>query len=50
VTPRGEGLSDADIVDATGQVLIRLQGYRTIELPGGPGEELLAPIRKAMGR
>ena len=29
--------------------MLRLEGYRTIELPGGPGDEDLAPIREAMG-
>ena len=48
VTPREAGVSDADVVDATGRVLLRLEGYRTIELPGGPGEAELAPIREAM--
>ena len=48
VTPREAGVSDADVVDATGRVLLRLEGYRTIELPGGPGETELAPIREAM--
>ena len=48
VTPRGPGVSDADVVDEAGRVLLRLEGYRTIELPGGPGEPELAPIREAM--
>jgi malonyl CoA-acyl carrier protein transacylase len=41
---------DAEVVDATGRVRIRLEGYRTIELPGGVDEDALAPIRAAMGK
>jgi hypothetical protein len=39
---------DADVVDATGVVVLRMRGYRTIELPAGPGDELLEPLRAAM--
>ena len=39
---------DADVVDGDGRVVLRLEGYRTIELPGGPGADDLAPIREAM--
>ncbi len=49
VTPTGAGRSDASVVDAAGRVLLRLEGYRTIELPGAPDAALLAPIREAMG-
>ena len=28
---------------------VRLEGYRTIELPGGVDADALAPIRAAMG-
>ncbi len=48
VTPRGDGVSDADVVDGDGRVVLRLEGYRTIELPGGPDADDLAPIREAM--
>jgi hypothetical protein len=41
---------DADVVDEAGQVRVRLEGYRTIELPGGVDPEALAPIRTAMSR
>ena len=50
--PRGDGVSDADVVDEDGRVVLRLEGYRTIELPGGArrgrsradpqGDELMA--------
>jgi hypothetical protein len=50
VAPRedGDGV-DAEVVDESGRVLVRLEGYRTVELPGGVGESELAPIRAAMG-
>jgi NAD(P)-dependent dehydrogenase (short-subunit alcohol dehydrogenase family) len=44
----GDGF-DAEVVDATGRVRVRLEGYRTIELPGAVDEAALAPIRAAMG-
>jgi NAD(P)-dependent dehydrogenase (short-subunit alcohol dehydrogenase family) len=43
----GHGV-DAEVVDGTGRVRVRLEGYRTIELPGGVDEDALAPIRAAM--
>ena len=43
----GDGV-DAEVVDETGRVRVRLEGYRTIELPGGVDEDALAPIRAAM--
>lgn len=39
---------DADVVDETGRVLVRLEGYGTVELPEGPEPQLLAPLRAAM--
>jgi len=49
VIPRdgGEGL-DAEVVDESGRVRVRLEGYRTIELPGPTGEDVLKPLREAM--
>ncbi len=47
VNHRPEGV-DAEVVDEHGRVRIRLEGYRTIELPGGVDEAALAPIRAAM--
>jgi hypothetical protein len=51
VTPRdgGDG-TDAEVVDETGRVRVRLEGYRTTELPGGIDADALAPIRAAMGQ
>jgi hypothetical protein len=37
------------VIDETGRVRVRLEGYRTIELPGDVDAEALAPIRAAMG-
>jgi hypothetical protein len=49
VTPRGDGAGvDAEVVDADGRVRIRLEGYRTIELPGGVDPGALDAIRTAM--
>ena len=47
VTPR-DGGADADVVDADGRVRVRLEGYRTVELPGGLDDDALAPLRDAM--
>jgi hypothetical protein len=47
VTPR-DGGADAEVVDDAGRVHLRLEGYRTIELPGGIDPGALAPIRSAM--
>jgi Polyketide synthase dehydratase len=50
VSPREDAGVDAEVVDETGHVRVRLEGYQTIELPGGVDAEALAPIRTAMGR
>ena len=39
---------DAGVVDEEGHVSVRLEGYRTIELPGALAAEALEPIRAAM--
>jgi hypothetical protein len=50
VSQRGDGDGvDAEVVDEAGRVRVRLEGYRTIELPGGLDAAALAPIRAAMG-
>jgi hypothetical protein len=49
VKPRGDDGVDAEVVDGSGQVQVRLEGYRTIELPGQTaGDDVLEPIRTAM--
>ena len=47
VRPTEDGI-DAEVVGDDGRVHIRLEGYRTIELPGGLDAEALAPITTAM--
>jgi hypothetical protein len=49
VTPRDGGI-DADVVDQSGRVRLRLEGYRTSEVPGDLEAEAVAPIRSAMGK
>ncbi|HET8757595.1 MAG TPA: SDR family NAD(P)-dependent oxidoreductase [Solirubrobacteraceae bacterium] len=49
VSHRPDGV-DAEVVDERGRVRVRLEGYRTIELPGGVDDAALAPIRAAMRR
>jgi hypothetical protein len=39
---------DADVVDAEGRVLVRVRGYRTVELPGGFDTSALDPLKWAM--
>ncbi len=49
VRPReGDGGVDAEVVDDSGRVRVRLEGYCTIELPGPMGEDVLEPLRAAM--
>jgi hypothetical protein len=42
------GVVDAEVVDETGRVRVRLEGYATTSLPGGLDPEALDPIRAAM--
>jgi acyl carrier protein/NADP-dependent 3-hydroxy acid dehydrogenase YdfG len=48
VNPRDGGV-DAEVVDDTGRVRVRLEGYRTIEMPGALEAEALARLRTAIG-
>jgi acyl transferase domain-containing protein/acyl carrier protein len=50
VTPSasGDGTFDARVVDADGNVHLVVEGYRTVELPGGAPADRLAPFRAAM--
>ncbi|MEZ5114969.1 MAG: SDR family NAD(P)-dependent oxidoreductase [Candidatus Nanopelagicales bacterium] len=43
-----DGSVDAVVVGGDGEVLVRLLGYRTVALPGGPGADLLAPLAAAV--
>ncbi len=50
VTPSasGDGTFDARVVDADGNVHLVVEGYRTVELPGGAPADRLEPFRAAM--
>jgi len=41
------GGHDALVVDADGNVLVRMTGYRTIRLPGALDDDLVAPLHRA---
>jgi hypothetical protein len=43
-----DGGFDARIIDATGNVYVEVQGYRTVELPSPVDAGLLAPLASAM--
>jgi len=43
-----DGEANAFVVDADGNVVVRLIGYTTTVLPGGSDDDLLAPLRRAM--
>ncbi len=49
VVTQRDGATDAEIVDEGGRVRVRLEGYRTIGLPGDLATDVLAPIRSALG-
>jgi NAD(P)-dependent dehydrogenase (short-subunit alcohol dehydrogenase family) len=44
----GQGF-DISVIDAEGRARLLVEGYQTVPLPDGPGDELLAPFRAAMG-
>jgi acyl transferase domain-containing protein/acyl carrier protein/NADP-dependent 3-hydroxy acid dehydrogenase YdfG len=48
VVSRRDGGVDAEVIDEAGRVRVRLEGYRTSELPGELEAAALAPIRSAM--
>jgi hypothetical protein len=48
VRPTGDGGFDATVVDGAGTVVLELEGYRTIQLPGELDDDVLAPLRDAM--
>ncbi|MGI9646172.1 MAG: SDR family NAD(P)-dependent oxidoreductase, partial [Ilumatobacteraceae bacterium] len=48
VTPGDDGAFDATVVSDGGEVLLRLEGYRTVRLPGALSDEQVAPLRQAM--
>jgi hypothetical protein len=45
VTSAGEDRFDAQVIDDDGRVYIRLQGYRTMEMPDPVADDLLEPLK-----
>jgi hypothetical protein len=45
---RGSAGFNCTVTDPSGSVLVRLEGYRTIELPQPLPDEVQAPIRTVM--
>ncbi len=48
VQPRDGDCVDAEVVDESGTVRVRLEGYRTTPMPGGLDPDALDPIRAVM--
>jgi NAD(P)-dependent dehydrogenase (short-subunit alcohol dehydrogenase family) len=44
----GAGRFDCHVVDAQGRVLLRLEGYRTVPMPGELTDEVRAPVQTVM--
>jgi len=44
-----DGLVDAVVVDDSGRVVVRLDGYVTVPLPGGLPDDVRAPLEAAFG-
>ena len=42
------GVFDCEVLDPTGHVVLRLEGYGTVPLPGGLADEVRAPLRDVM--
>jgi hypothetical protein len=42
------GVYDCQVLDPTGHVVLRLEGYGTVPLPGGLADEVRAPLRAVM--
>ncbi len=49
VHPASDGSFDCRVVDSAGDVLVRVDGYRSTPLPGAIADDLRSPIRTAMG-
>ena len=47
--PASDGSFDCRVVDSAGDVLVRVDGYRSTPMPGGVADALRRPIRAAMG-
>ena len=46
--PGQPGVFDCRVQDQTGRVVLRLEGYRTVPLPGGLDDDVRAPLRDVM--
>jgi hypothetical protein len=46
----GPGRFDCAVVDATGQVIVRLDDYRTVPLPSAIAEDVAADLRAVFSR
>jgi NAD(P)-dependent dehydrogenase (short-subunit alcohol dehydrogenase family)/acyl carrier protein len=44
-----DGGFDGEVIDESGRIFLRLEGYRTIELPAQVDDELLEPLRQTLG-
>jgi hypothetical protein len=42
------GTYDCEVLDESGKVVLRLDGYRTVPLPGAVAEDIRAPLRDAL--
>jgi hypothetical protein len=42
------GVFDCEVREPSGRVVLRLEGYRTVPLPGGLSDEVQAPLRDVM--
>ena len=47
-TPGTQGVFDCQVLDQDGRVLLRLDGYRTVPMPGPLAEEVRAPLRAVL--
>jgi hypothetical protein len=48
VRPAPDGSFDAVVVTEGGTVILRMEGYRTVRLPGALVDDDVAPLRAAM--
>jgi hypothetical protein len=48
VTPTADGAFDAEVLTSDGEVLIRMSGYGTVDLPVTVADDLIVPLRTAM--
>jgi hypothetical protein len=44
----GEGVFDCEVLDPDGRVLLRLDGYHTVPMPGPLTDDVRAPLRTVL--